>query len=232
MKRFLFIILMIGLFAVQADAGPYYFELTKDFALQLTEYALDPTVTNEEDVIGSLDVFEDPSVEYGEMSGQVGFVGGQIYDYGPLDGEGELTAGDGSVTAMVFGDITGLGLTGGSDGITSYFQNDNDNNYTIQLFYVVGSIASDGTISGTEAHSEWVELGGYGDSAYLTVDTEDLDLSTIDYIGFRVLALIGAGTGYPTQGDVWHISMTPVPAAVILGILGLGVAGIKLRKYA
>ena len=32
--------------------------------------------------------------------------------------------------------------------------------------------------------------------------------------------------------DNFRISVVPVPAAVILGILGLGIAGIKLRKYA
>ena len=33
------------------------------------------------------------------------------------------------------------------------------------------------------------------------------------------------------QGDV-DITITPVPAAVLLGIIGLGVVGLKLRKYA
>jgi hypothetical protein len=37
---------------------------------------------------------------------------------------------------------------------------------------------------------------------------------------------------YPSHGEWSHVTVTPVPAAVILGILGLGVAGIKLRKYA
>ena len=37
---------------------------------------------------------------------------------------------------------------------------------------------------------------------------------------------------YPSHGEWSHVTVTPVPAAVILGILGLGVAGLKLRKYA
>ena len=224
MKRFLFIILLISMFAVQADA--YLFELTKDFALQLTEYALDPT-TSTTDLIGNLTVYDEYDPDYGPMSGEVGFVGGALWDK-----DGSSTT-DYNVTAMIFGDITGLGLTGFSDGITSYFQNDNDNNYSLQLFYVVGgSIDSAGNITGSEYHSDWLDLPGYGASAYLTVDYVGLDLSTIDYLGFRVLAEIGKGTGYPTQEDKFHISMTPIPTAVILGILGLGVVGIKLRKYA
>ena len=37
---------------------------------------------------------------------------------------------------------------------------------------------------------------------------------------------------YPSFGEWSHITVTPVPGAVLLGILGLSVAGIKLRKYA
>jgi hypothetical protein len=219
MKRILVITLLVGLFAAQADA--YLFELTKDFALQLTEYTLDPT-TSTADEIGTLTVYDGPDIRYGDMSGLVGFEGGQMYD---LDADDYLTA-------MVFGDITGLGLSGSSDGITSYFQNDNDNFYSLQLFAVNGSIDADGTITGTEYAGNWEELAGYGDSTYLTIDALGLDLSTIDFIGFRIQAHIGAGPGYPTQGDVFHISMTPVPTAVILSVLGLGVVGLKLRKYA
>lgn len=223
MKRFLFIILLIGLFTVQADA--YLFELTKDFALQLTEYALDPT-TSTSDLIGTLTIYDGYDADYGPMSGLVGFEGGVLRDQ---DGS---SATDFDVTAMVFGDISGLGLTGSSDGISSYFENDNDNLYSVQLFYVDGSISSGGVITGSEYNSSWVELAGYGGSAILTVDNVGMDLSTMDYLGFRVLAEINKGTGYPTQGDSFHISMTPIPTAVILGILGLGVVGIKLRKYA
>ena len=43
-------------------------------------------------------------------------------------------------------------------------------------------------------------------------------------------AFFGAGGTYD-DGNI-DIHVVPIPAAVILGILGLGVAGIKLRKYA
>ncbi len=42
----------------------------------------------------------------------------------------------------------------------------------------------------------------------------------------------GDGFDYTTNSGSVDASVVPVPAAVILGILGLGVVGIKLRKYA
>ena len=33
-------------------------------------------------------------------------------------------------------------------------------------------------------------------------------------------------------GDVWNFTVVPAPGAVLLGMLGLGVAGMKLRKQA
>jgi len=37
---------------------------------------------------------------------------------------------------------------------------------------------------------------------------------------------------YPSWGEWTEITVTPVPGAVLLGILGLSVVGLKLRKYA
>lgn len=37
---------------------------------------------------------------------------------------------------------------------------------------------------------------------------------------------------YPSWGEWSTVTVVPVPGAILLGILGLGVAGIKLRKYA
>lgn len=40
-----------------------------------------------------------------------------------------------------------------------------------------------------------------------------------------------SAAGYTTDSGSVDASVVPVPAAVLLGILGLGVAGLKLRKY-
>jgi hypothetical protein len=57
------------------------------------------------------------------------------------------------------------------------------------------------------------------------------DTDDIDDIGFYIKDDF-LGGDYPSDPDAYHISVVPVPGAVLLGILGLGVAGIKLRKYA
>ncbi len=224
MKRIVLFTLVIGLFAVQADADMW--QVDRDTALLLTNYKVDPS--SSPDTVGSLNIYDGYHSDYGPMSGLVGFEGGKQYDKATLDYE---------ITAMVFGDVTSLSLSGtGYDGITSYFQNDNDNYYSVQLlFNIGGSIGSTGFLSGGNTYiSSYHELAPSGGTAWPTVDYANLDLSDIDYIGFRVLAEnVGLQVDdYPSQGDSFHISMVPVPGAVILGILGLGVVGIKLRKYA
>jgi len=220
MKRFLLFTLVIGLFAVQADAGMW--KLDRDTALTLDQYKVDPKGSS--DIIGTLTIYDGYDPLYGTtMSGQVGFEGGKEYD----------DDGDWVITAIVFGDVS-LTDTATYDGITSYFQNDNDNYYKVQLFFNIGgSLDSDGYISGGTTYSSSIEqLVGAGGSTYLTVDYSGLDIDDIDYIGFKVIAEITGGTDYPSQGDSFHISLVPVPGAILLGMLGLGVAGIKLRKFA
>ena len=118
------------------------------------------------------------------------------------------------------------GLSGlNYDGITAYFQNDNNSTWSVRLFFDIGN---------TRYWSTVAALDGFGGSTYLTAGNfgGTLDLSTITDIGFRVSAIMdGSGTN-PSSPDAFHISVVPVPAAVLLGILGLGVAGLKLRKYA
>jgi hypothetical protein len=41
-----------------------------------------------------------------------------------------------------------------------------------------------------------------------------------------------SGTQLASRGGSIDVSVVPVPAAVVLGVLGLGVAGLKLRKFA
>ena len=81
----------------------------------------------------------------------------------------------------------------------------------------------------------------FADPAIVYGDLADLNLAHISSIG----VIIGSNSSpdaWPPGGDVWGIpnetgfkvciDTVPVPGAVILSILGLGVAGIKLRKYA
>ena len=228
MKRVLIFTLVIGLFAVQADAAMW--ELDRTTALDLTnELVITGSQTN------TLSVYDGPTTkvygpgpaQYGSMSGMVGYFGGLTSDVG------SPTFGGDAILEIYYDDgLSGTdpGLSGaGYDGIGSYFENDNQSKWSVQLFYV------DPT-DGGERTSAWAELAGFTHT-YLTADasgTGVLDLSDITNIGFRIQGNhMGAEyLDYPSYSDDFHISAVPVPGAVLLGILGLGVVGIKLRKYA
>ena len=90
------------------------------------------------------------------------------------------------------------------------------------MYYVIGT---------TEYNSgDFVPLAG-GASTYLTILGE-VETDDIDEYGFRVMGLMTGQDGNPSQGDAFHVSVVPVPGAILLGLLGLGAAGIKLRKFA
>ncbi|MHC4597300.1 MAG: hypothetical protein ACYS19_20435 [Planctomycetota bacterium] len=225
MKRLLLFTLVIGLFAVQADAGLW--ELDRPTALEFKTYT--DVDGNAGDSIGSLGIYDGPGSaadwgtdfgNYTDMSGMVGFVGGPMVDSGG--------GGDHLVTAKVHDTAPGLTDVATYDGITAYFQNDNDDIWEVQLFYV------DSTAGEGERTSAWTSLAGDGGATYLIASASAanaLDIDNITDIGFRVRGDMLDG-GYPSSGDAFHISVVPVPGAVLLGILGLSVVGIKLRKHA
>ena len=237
MKRFLLFTLVIGLFAVQADAALW--ELDRPTALGFRTY--DDFDGGGGDTVGtpgttgSLGIYDGPGLHatdgtdwgsYLDMSGVVGFVSGPMIDLGG--------GGDNYVTAEVHSNGSPGLASATYSGITSYFQNDNDDIWEVQLFYV------DSGDAGLH-ESAWVSLAGDGGSTYLTALDSDgvgglelLDLANITDIGFRIRGnMIGqTNSDYPSSGDAFHVSVVPVPGAVLLGILGLSAAGIKLRKFA
>jgi len=62
-----------------------------------------------------------------------------------------------------------------------------------------------------------------GDQTFLSLSFTP---GTVTEFGFEV--------DYPrvTGSDNFHISVVPVPAALILGLLGMGAAGLRLRRFA
>jgi len=222
MKRFLLLGVLVGLFAGQAPAAMW--ELDKATALGFTTFSVTTG-----SMANSLSVYDGPSpgtrvfgtgpLLYGPMSGQVGFYGGLA---------GDVVGG----TATMEISFTGaLALDGDPyDGIKAYLQNDDQSIWSFQLFY-------DDPTDGGERASAWVELAGLGGSADLTAPatgTGVLDLDDITNIGIRVKGnnMGGTNPGYPSYSDDFHVSVVPVPAALLLGLLGMGVAGLKLRRFA
>jgi hypothetical protein len=215
-----------------------YWELTESVAKGFK------TVTNTGDGVdavgdgtyGALDglaIYDDPTTKifdsgmfganYGSqgnlMAGQVGFVA----SYTDLSADSDFV-----VSEVSYGGSPGLMGTG-YDGITGFFANDNNSDWSLRFFYSTGV----GMAKVTNYSTPLATLAPGGGSMYLTVlapgGPGSLDLSTITDMGFEVSALMGSGS-YPSSPDAYHISVVPVPGAFLLGILGLGVAGARLRK--
>ena len=207
MKRILLFTLVIGLFAVQADADMW--ELDRPTALTMTNIS-----ASAGDTVSTLVVYDGPGAGYPVMSGQVGFQATL------LDADA-----DGWATATIWSTTNLSAYGSGWDGIRSYVENDNQSIWGVQLFYA--------TTGGEVNSGAFVPLAP-GASTYLTAapgGLGSLDLAAITQIGIRVQGNM-VGGDYPSASDTFHVSVVPVPGAVLLGILGLGAVGIKLRKYA
>lgn len=127
-----------------------------------------------------------------------------------------------------------LNLSGYSDyGL--FVGNDNQNTWGARLHLTAG---------GTEYVSSW-ESFATKTSKNLLLDFADAlypdgssagditaSLGSVSDIGLYIRGNLTGVTPFPSDPDVYHMSVVPAPAAVILGLLGLGTAGIKLRKYA
>ena len=209
MERKFITVICLAVFCISGSAFADIYELTREEALAMTNIVQDEDDggTN----VGALSVYDGYSTLYGSMSGEVGFTASLQDTDNPLD----------YAVAKIYCIVDGVP---GSlyDGITSYFENDDEDIWSVQMYYV---------IDGFESNSgDFVELAG-GASTYLTILGE-VETDDIDEYGFRVMGLMTGTLGHPSQSDAFHISVVPVPGAILLGLLGLGAAGIKLRKFA
>jgi hypothetical protein len=220
MKRKLIIVLFVAVFCISASpALADMYELDRDAALTLTNIAQD-----EDDggtTVGALTVFDGPSGIYGPMSGMVGFTAQLWSSDAPLPGSTPGPGEDLIAIAKIYSTLA-IPFDEDYDGVISYIENDDEDTWSVQLYYI---------IDGTEYNSgDFVELVG-GQSTYLAIN-DAFNTEDIDEYGFRVMGIMTGKLGNPSQNDAFHISVVPVPGAVLLGMLGLAVAGVKLRKLA
>jgi hypothetical protein len=207
MKRILLSIFVIGLVAGQASAGLY---IPTNADIQTFR-----TVTVSAGDQGTLNsiILKNGTLVYGQdygyntpMSGAVGFVGFLNND----DGGQEL-----DTTAYM--EITGRVQATQVTGFEMYLQNDDQSTYKMGL---VGN-GTQGTLAILQTHQGQVFTMNF--------------LTPVDnpVIGF-VIEMDRTLNGAPSRGDNWYASAAtpvPIPAAFVLGMLGLGVAGVRLRKF-
>ena len=88
--------------------------------------------------------------------------------------------------------------------------------------------------------SSMADVGSYSGNAadILNKQTFTLVASDVKVVDFTVISNHFVSSGFPDRQyvDFYEVSfegaVVPVPGAILLGMLGLGVAGIKLRKHA
>ena len=103
-----------------------------------------------------------------------------------------------------------------TDGLRIFLGNDNQSIWQVRSF------------ANGVALNDWVALKP-GQGVWLETAFAN---TTLTSFGFDVRLDTDQGPDSPSGSDAFHISAVPVPGAILLGMLGLSVVGIKLRKFA
>ena len=149
-------------------------------------------------------------------------------------------------------------LPAGASDLSSYdsyslvFLNSNNSNWFVNLYMNTGWTDDPWNEPDTYYQNGWVELAP-GVMTTVTLDFSSADtwvggvnqgntavqrLNHVTNIGFQVGGNMDEfpyyAAGNPSNPDSYHIDVSPVPVpgAVLLGVLGLGVAGWRLRRFA
>jgi len=217
MKRFLLLGVMVGLFAGQASAGLYTMDATTAADMRLITVGAGDLGTLTYvgyNPGGAGDWVFGPQTEYGAGEGNmalaVGF-SGNLYD------------NDASRYATLALGLTDPGLSGTYDGFELPIANDDDDVWNYRAYV---------TTAGGTTYSPWTVAVVPGSTQNLLVSTPGLAYGTVTGIGFELQwdRLLNEGA----SGDDYSVSVVPVPApaALLLGLFGLGTAGLKLRRLA
>ncbi len=201
MKRILLSVVVVCLLAGQASAGLY----TLDYSTALD--FLQITATGSSGLLNG--VFNGTGWEY-----QNPYLPAVAYPAGMLGDVGFVGSLSGNSSWMRIG-ATGTFGSGTTDSFGAWLGNDDNSAWDVRL---VTSAGESGWQTLVPGEFRWLEFD-LTSSGYLTM------------IGFDVRLNTGL-TPAPSVSDAFSISaVVPLPAAVLLGMLGLGVAGMKLRKF-
>ncbi len=215
--RLLIIVLAICMIATPAIAGPY---------------RMDTATAATMNQIGSVSTNDLGGVEYiGYKDGQslADYISGtwslydadsMIYNVG-FSGDLKEQSGDG-LAQLTIG-LSSPSLIGWYNTFELPIANDNDDIWEYRSFVTVGG--------GSPTYSSWTQLtSDTMTTLIVNLGVNNINFATVTAIGFDIQWDTTLNQG--RKGDIFSTSVVPVPAAVLLGILGLGVVGWKLRKYA
>jgi hypothetical protein len=110
------------------------------------------------------------------------------------------------------------------------FANDNDDIWWVNLYMNTGWTDAPYSEDDLFSQNGWTAINP-GETASVSMSLVGIaNLNHVTNIGFQVGAPMNNLDGNPSPGDAFHMSVVPVPAAVLLGVLGLSAAGMKLRR--
>jgi hypothetical protein len=219
MKRILLVSLFVGLLAGQASAGFYTMDATTAAGLRFVSGSDGISASDALKYVGNK-----PGTALGDkVFGTNNFYGStnpMAYEVGFV---GTLTdqTGDGIVSVLIGAKSQAvLPNTGSYDGFYLPISNDNDDPWEYKLYV---------DTTGTDYESpSWTPLASGTQTTLTLLFGSTVNFNTLVDIGFEV-QLNRGGIG---DSDSYHTSVVPVPGAVLLGLLGIGVAGWRLRKFA
>jgi hypothetical protein len=227
MKRFILFTLVIGLFAVQADAGMCTMDAPTAAGMRLVKTStgdLGDLAYVGYNPGGTFDHVYGPLTEYGagegNMAYQVGFTG-------------NVRDNNASGLARVSLGLIDPGLYGSYDGFELPVTNDDDDTwlYRVYVTTVTGGVPED---TAATIYSDWSAGLGLSEHATLVALTPGLDYSTVTGIGFEIRwfrALNNNRTGDDYNTSVETTPVIPVPGAIVLGSIGVGlVTWLRRRK--